>query len=221
MKAGCFQTIVGLEPNISLPYFVCQVLVFLETLIFGVPCISIQGIRDVFLHKGNFTVFLQGLICGICMRDPTTVCWAAEILILWNVLQIAGSETESVHLSEAFHSPILFKQESLLDLQRKITKVNCSVASEQMERILQAYLILVEHANGSKISLPEDVCQVGRVSLRCVSEVLIEYGRGVFSQSIRTHFWCFTGLRIWADKYFEYCYLSDPVRFYLCVAVQV
>lgn len=36
------------------------------------------------------------------------------------------------------------------------------MASEQMERILQAYLILVEHANGSKISLPEDVCQVGQ-----------------------------------------------------------
>ena len=36
------------------------------------------------------------------------------------------------------------------------------MASEQMERILQAYLILMEHANGSKISLPEDVCQVGQ-----------------------------------------------------------
>lgn len=36
------------------------------------------------------------------------------------------------------------------------------MASEQIERILQAYLILVEHANGSKISLPEDVCQVGQ-----------------------------------------------------------
>lgn len=73
-------------------------------------------------------------------------------------------------------------------MQKKITKVNCSVASEQMERILQAYLILVEHANGSKISLPEDVCQVGWMSLRCVREVLVEYGRGVFSQSINTHF---------------------------------
>lgn len=88
------------------------------------------------------------------------ICWAVEIL--QNVLQTAVSETESIHLSEAFHFPILFKQESLLDLQRKTTKTNCSVASEQVERILQAYLILVEHANGSKISVPEDVCQVGQ-----------------------------------------------------------
>lgn len=132
-----------------------------ETLL-GVPCVSVQGIWDAFLPKGNFAMFLHSLICGICMREPTVVCWVAEILFLYNVLQIAVSETESVHLSEAFHFPILFKQESLLDLQGKITKVNCSVASEQMERILQAYLILVEHANGSKISVPEDVCQVGQ-----------------------------------------------------------
>uniref|UniRef100_A0A8C0AVP8 UTP20 small subunit processome component n=1 Tax=Buteo japonicus TaxID=224669 RepID=A0A8C0AVP8_9AVES len=60
------------------------------------------------------------------------------------------------------HFDIVFKclEESLLDLQRKITKANCCMASEQIERILQAYLILVEHANGSKISLPEDVCQI-------------------------------------------------------------
>lgn len=162
MKAGCFQAIVGAEPNISLSSFVCQVSAFLGTLILGAPCVSVQGVWNVFLPKGNFTVFLHSLICGICMKEPRIVCWAAEILILLNVLQIAVSETESVHLSEAFKFPILFKQESLLDLQRKITKVNGSVASEQMERILQAYLILVEHANGSKISLPEDVCQVGQ-----------------------------------------------------------
>lgn len=36
------------------------------------------------------------------------------------------------------------------------------MASEQIERILQAYLILVGHAHGSKVSLPEDVCQVGQ-----------------------------------------------------------
>lgn len=55
-----------------------------------------------------------------------------------------------------------FKQESLLDLQSKITKANCSMVSEQMGRILQAYLILLKHANGSKVSLPEGVCQVGQ-----------------------------------------------------------
>lgn len=80
MKAGCFQAIVSVEPNISLSCFVCQVLAVMETLILGVPCVSVQGIWDVLLCKGNFTVFLHSLICGICMREPTIICWAAEIL---------------------------------------------------------------------------------------------------------------------------------------------
>lgn len=80
-----------------------------------------------------------------------------------------------------FSFPFTFKQETLLDLQRKITKANCCMASEQMERILQAYLILVQHGNGSKISLPEDVCRVrsdhhfGRCAREC--------GRGQLKQS--------------------------------------
>ncbi|XP_061213380.1 small subunit processome component 20 homolog [Neopsephotus bourkii] len=66
-----------------------------------------------------------------------------------------------VHIHKE-HFDIVFKclEGSLLDLQRRITKANCCMVSEQMQRILQAYLILVEHANGSKISLPEDVCQI-------------------------------------------------------------
>lgn len=56
----------------------------------------------MFLPKGNFTVFLHGLIYGICIKEPTIICWAAEILFLQKVLQIAVSETEFVHLSEAF-----------------------------------------------------------------------------------------------------------------------
>lgn len=74
-----------------------------------------------------------------------------------------------------FSFPFIFKQESLLDLQRKITKANCCMASEQMERILQAYLILVQHGNGSKISLPEDVSRVGQtMTLVDVSENMEE-----------------------------------------------
>lgn len=56
-------------------------------------------------------------------------------------------------------------QESVLELQERITKANCCEISEQMERILQVYLILAEHANGSKISQPEAVCKVGQTIL--------------------------------------------------------
>ncbi|XP_015276790.1 PREDICTED: small subunit processome component 20 homolog [Gekko japonicus] len=59
------------------------------------------------------------------------------------------------------HFDILFRclQESVIKLQEKITKDNCCEASEQTERILQVYLILVEYARGSKIPHPEDVCK--------------------------------------------------------------
>lgn len=190
MKAGCFHPVVGLEPSFSLSYFVCQVLAFLETLILGVTCVSVQGIWDVFLPKGNFTVFLQGLIRGTCMRELTIVCWAAEIIYC---LECLSNSSKWNHLSETFNFPILFKQESLLDLQRKITKVNCSVASEQMERILQAYLILVEHANGSKISLPEDVCQVGQtvtwMCQRSISWIWKRCGQLKHSYTFLMHHW--------------------------------
>lgn len=76
-----------------------------------------------------------------------------------------------IFFSEAFCFSFLFKQESLLNLQSKITKVNCCMASEQMERVLRAYLILVEHANGSKISQPEEVCQVNQtIASPCLPE---------------------------------------------------
>lgn len=54
------------------------------------------------------------------------------------------------------------------------------MVSEQMERILQAYLILVKHANGSKISLPEDVCRVGQtITLAVVPEKHQSVQKGV------------------------------------------
>ncbi|NWI16571.1 UTP20 protein, partial [Crypturellus soui] len=88
----------------------------------------------------------------------------AEIELPWVVVgdvfeQMMKSAAVYIHRE---HFDIVFKclEESLLDLQGKITKTNCHVTSEQMERILQAYLILVEHANGSKIPRPEEVCQI-------------------------------------------------------------
>ncbi|XP_026548510.1 small subunit processome component 20 homolog [Notechis scutatus] len=59
------------------------------------------------------------------------------------------------------HFDIFFKclQESVFTLQEKVTKENCCEASEQMERLLQVYLIIGEYAHGSKISQPEEVCK--------------------------------------------------------------
>lgn len=55
---------------------------------------------------------------------------------------------------------ILHLQESLLDLHTKVTKTNCGESSEQFKRLLETYLILVKHGNGSKITNPVDVCKV-------------------------------------------------------------
>ncbi|OWK16752.1 hypothetical protein Celaphus_00011785 [Cervus elaphus hippelaphus] len=60
------------------------------------------------------------------------------------------------------HFGIFFEclQESLLDLHTKVTETNCGESSEQVKRLLETYLILVKHGNGSKITKPVDVCKV-------------------------------------------------------------
>uniref|UniRef100_A0A8B9S342 UTP20 small subunit processome component n=1 Tax=Apteryx owenii TaxID=8824 RepID=A0A8B9S342_APTOW len=112
-----------------------------------------KGVRNMF-HSCAMKLILLKL-------GPVT---EAEIELPWVTVgeafeQMIRSAVAHIHRE---HFDIVFKclEESLLDLQGKITKANCHVASEQMERILQAYLILVEHANGSKISRPEEVCQI-------------------------------------------------------------
>ncbi|XP_051857734.1 small subunit processome component 20 homolog isoform X2 [Antechinus flavipes] len=49
-------------------------------------------------------------------------------------------------------------QEALLELQDRVSKAPSSDGSDQMERLLQVYLILVRHASGSKIGQPEAIC---------------------------------------------------------------
>ncbi|XP_031318808.2 small subunit processome component 20 homolog [Camelus dromedarius] len=60
------------------------------------------------------------------------------------------------------HFGIFFEclQDSILDLHKKVTKTNCGESSEQIKRLLETYLILVKHGNGSKITKPIDVCKV-------------------------------------------------------------
>lgn len=115
-----------------------------------------KGVRNMFHSCAETAMKLILLKLGPVTEEEIELPWVAVGEAFKQMIRSAA-----VHIHKD-HFDVVFKclEESLLDLQRKITKVNCSVASEQMERILQAYLILVEHANGSKISLPEDVCQV-------------------------------------------------------------
>ncbi|KAH0616783.1 hypothetical protein JD844_028173, partial [Phrynosoma platyrhinos] len=58
-----------------------------------------------------------------------------------------------------FHS--CAEKKSVLQLKGKVTKDNCCEASEQIERVLQVYLIVTEYGHGSKITQPEEVFQSG------------------------------------------------------------
>uniref|UniRef100_A0A8B9R5P8 UTP20 small subunit processome component n=1 Tax=Anas platyrhynchos TaxID=8839 RepID=A0A8B9R5P8_ANAPL len=112
-----------------------------------------KGVRNMF-HSCAVKLILVKL-------GPVT---EKEIELPWITVGEAFEQmirSAAVHIHKE-HFDIVFKclEESLLDLQSKISKANCSMVSEQMERILQAYLILLKHANGSKVSLPENVCQV-------------------------------------------------------------
>ncbi|XP_072511808.1 small subunit processome component 20 homolog [Notamacropus eugenii] len=51
-------------------------------------------------------------------------------------------------------------QESLLELQEKMSRLPSLDGSDQMEKLLQIYLILVRHASGSKIAQPEAVSTI-------------------------------------------------------------
>uniref|UniRef100_A0A8C5U5C3 UTP20 small subunit processome component n=1 Tax=Malurus cyaneus samueli TaxID=2593467 RepID=A0A8C5U5C3_9PASS len=115
-----------------------------------------KGVRNMFHSCAEMALKLILLKLGPITEEEIELPWVAVGEAFEQMIRSAA-----VHIHKE-HFDIVFKclKESLLDLQRKITKVNCSMASEQMERILQAYLVLVKHSNGSKISLPEDVCQV-------------------------------------------------------------
>ncbi|NXC50218.1 UTP20 protein, partial [Penelope pileata] len=115
-----------------------------------------KGVRNMFHSCTETAVKLILVKLGPVTEEEVELPWVTVGEAFEQMIRSAA-----VHIHRE-HFDIVFKclEASLLDLQSKITRANCCMASEQMERILQAYLILVEHANGSKISLPEEVCQV-------------------------------------------------------------
>ncbi|OXB65172.1 hypothetical protein ASZ78_005288 [Callipepla squamata] len=115
-----------------------------------------KGVRNMFHSCTETSLKLILVKLGPVTEEETELPWIKVGEAFEQMIR-----TAAVHIHRE-HFDIVFKclEESLLNLQSKITKANCCMASEQMERVLQAYLILTEHANGSKISQPEEVCQV-------------------------------------------------------------
>ncbi|TKC38178.1 hypothetical protein EI555_014739, partial [Monodon monoceros] len=115
-----------------------------------------KGVRNMFHSCTEMAVKLILQKLGPVTETETQLPWT-----------LVGETLKNMVKSTAFyiykeHFGIFFEclQESLLDLHTKVTKTNCGESSEQFKRLLETYLILVKHGNGSKITNPVDVCKV-------------------------------------------------------------
>ncbi|XP_070267007.1 small subunit processome component 20 homolog [Myotis yumanensis] len=115
-----------------------------------------KGVRNMFHSCTGKAVKLILQKLGPVTETETQLPWI-----------LVGEALKNMAKSTAFyiykeHFGIFFEclQESLLDLHTKVTQTNCGESSEQIKRLLETYLILVKHGNGSKITKPIDVCKV-------------------------------------------------------------
>ncbi|ELK25978.1 Small subunit processome component 20 like protein [Myotis davidii] len=115
-----------------------------------------KGVRNMFHSCTGKAVKLILQKLGPVTETETQLPWI-----------LVGEALKNMAKSTAFyiykeHFGVFFEclQESLLDLHTKVTQTNCGESSEQIKRLLETYLILVKHGNGSKITKPIDVCKV-------------------------------------------------------------
>uniref|UniRef100_A0A8C0GJE3 UTP20 small subunit processome component n=1 Tax=Chelonoidis abingdonii TaxID=106734 RepID=A0A8C0GJE3_CHEAB len=115
----------------------------------------VKGVRNMFHSCAEKAIKFILLKLGPITEIEAKLPW---IIVGEAVKHMVKSA--AVHIYKE-HFEVLFKclEESVLELQEKITKANSCESSEQIERLLQVYLILAEHANGSKIPQPEAVCK--------------------------------------------------------------
>ncbi|XP_014635798.1 PREDICTED: small subunit processome component 20 homolog isoform X1 [Ceratotherium simum simum] len=115
-----------------------------------------KGVRNM-LHSCTgkaVKLILQKL--GPVTETETQLPW----ILVGETLKSMVKSTVSYIYKEHFGTFFECLKESLLDLHTKVTKTNCGECSEQIKRLLETYLILVKHGNGSKITKPVDICMV-------------------------------------------------------------
>ncbi|XP_075065353.1 small subunit processome component 20 homolog [Mixophyes fleayi] len=89
-------------------------------------------------------------------------------------------ESTTLYIHKEHFEPLFSNiQESLLELSRKVVPSQSTECSDQIERLLEAYSILVEHSQGSKIPHPERVCttltellRTSNISSSCCNRLL-------------------------------------------------
>ncbi|XP_062932413.1 small subunit processome component 20 homolog isoform X2 [Cynocephalus volans] len=134
-----------------------------------------KGVRNMFHSCTGQAVKLILQKLGPVTETETQLPW---ILVGETLKNMVKSTVQYIY-KENFGAFFECLQESLLDLRTKVTKTNCCESSEQIKRLLEAYLILVKHGNGSKITKPTDVCkvlsqmiQIARLSTSCQETLL-------------------------------------------------
>uniref|UniRef100_A0A8C5V384 UTP20 small subunit processome component n=1 Tax=Microcebus murinus TaxID=30608 RepID=A0A8C5V384_MICMU len=115
-----------------------------------------KGVRNMFHSCADQAVKLILRKLGPVTETETRLPW----ILVGETLKNMVKSTVFYIYKEHFGTFFECLQESLLDLGKKVTKTNCCESSEQIKRLLETYLILVKHGNGSKITTPADVCQV-------------------------------------------------------------
>lgn len=115
-----------------------------------------KGVRNMFHSCTGQAVKLILQKLGPVTETETQLSW----ILVGETLKNMVKSTVLYIYKEHFGTFFDCLQESLLDLHTKVTQTNCCESSEQIKRLLEIYLILVKHGNGSKITKPADVCKV-------------------------------------------------------------
>ncbi|XP_019587661.2 small subunit processome component 20 homolog [Rhinolophus sinicus] len=115
-----------------------------------------KGVRNMFHSCTGEAVKLILQKLGPVTETETQLPWILVGETLKNMVKSTAFYIHKEHFGTFFEC----LQESLLDLHSKVTQTNSGESSEQIKKLLETYLILVKHGNGSKITKPVDVCKV-------------------------------------------------------------
>ncbi|XP_023572579.1 small subunit processome component 20 homolog isoform X2 [Octodon degus] len=115
-----------------------------------------KGVRNMFHSCAGQAVKLILQKLGPVTETQTQLPW---ILVGETLKHMARSTVLCIN-KEHFGTFFDCLQESLLDLHDKVMEGNSCESSEQIQRLLETYLILVKHGNGSKVANPAAVCKV-------------------------------------------------------------
>lgn len=121
-----------------------------------------KGVRHMFHSCAKKVLQLVLQKVGPVTETEEQLPWTLVGETLKNFVESATSYINGEHMEPLFSNI----QESLLELSGKTDAINSTQCSDQIERLLEAYSILVEHGQGSKIPHPEQVSKTLTILLQ-------------------------------------------------------